>query len=402
MFSKLQRFVQPIRSMSTITIPNSKQPAHRLTMIPGPIEFSDDVLDAMSTPSQAHTSPDFIPVFQEVLQNTRKLFKSSNPTSQPIVISASGSLGWDIVGANFLNRGEKTLVFSTGFFSDRLADALSYYTETDVDVVKAPLGESVPLSEVEKALSAKSYDVVTITHVDTSSAVISDVEAIAKKIRSIQPEALVVVDAVCSAGVEDIQFDNWGLDYVLTASQKAVGVPAGLSISIASERAVKKAFAKKRPTSYYANLQKWIPIMQAYEHGKGAYYATPPIQLIHAYRVSLREILEQGLDNRFAKHAETSNKFKDNLESLGLKLVAKREFGANGLTAVYFPKSINGPDLLKKISEKGVTLSTGIYAGIATEYFRVGHMGVSAVGKDRHDVDIVFRLIKETLEELEK
>ncbi|GMF66574.1 unnamed protein product [[Candida] boidinii] len=194
----------------------------------------------MSTPSQSHTSPEFIKVFQEVLVNTRKLFQSTDPSAQPIVISASGTLGWEICGANLVDKEDKVLVLSTGFFSDSFADCLRIYSD-NVDVIDASsFGNIVPYDLIESKLksakeSGKPYNVITITQVDTSSGVLSNVEKISSIVKSISPETLIVVDGVCSIAVEDLKFDAWGIDYALTASQKAIGVPSGLSISFASD-----------------------------------------------------------------------------------------------------------------------------------------------------------------------
>lgn len=374
-----------------------KQQAHKLTMIPGPIEFSDPVLYGMATPSQAHTSPEFVKTFQSALVNLRKLFKSTNSAAQPYIISGSGTLGWDIVGANLVNPGDKVLVLATGFFSDSFAECLKVY-DADVDVITAEVGDVVPLDKITEQLKATKYSAITITHVDTSTSVVSDVEKISAIVKKVSPETLIVVDGVCSVGVEDIEFDKWGLDFVLTASQKAIGVPAGLSISFASERAVEKALSRSKNTAFYASLKKWTPIMKAYESGSGAYFATPAVQTVTALKISLDEILSESLDERFAKHEKISTHFKDTVESLGLKILpVSRGVAAHGLTAVYFPESINGPDLLAKLASKGFTVAGGIHKALPGKYFRVGHMGYSVY--EGH-VDKLIDALKESLTEL--
>lgn len=374
-----------------------KQQAHKLTMIPGPIEFSDPVLYGMATPSQAHTSPEFVKTFQSALVNLRKLFKSTNPAAQPYIISGSGTLGWDLFGANLVNPGDKVLVLATGFFSDSFAECLKVY-DADVDVITAEVGDVVPLDKITQQLKATKYSAITITHVDTSTSVVSDVEKISAIVKEVSPETLVVVDGVCSVGVEDLEFDKWGLDFVLTASQKAIGVPAGLSISFASERAVEKALSRAKNTAFYASLKKWTPIMKAYESGSGAYFATPAVQTVTALKISLDEILSESLDERFAKHEKISTHFKDTVESLGLKILpVSRDVAAHGLTAVYFPESINGPDLLAKLGSKGFTVAGGIHKALPGKYFRVGHMGYSVY--EGH-VDKLIDALKESLTEL--
>lgn len=354
-----------------------KQPKHKLTMIPGPIEFSDPVLYAMATPSQAHTSPEFIKTFQSVLQNLRKLFKSVDPKAQPYVLAGSGTLGWDVAAANLVNAGEKVLILLTGFFSDSFADCLRVY-EAQVDVLTAPVGDVVPFKKIEAQLAKEKYSAITITHVDTSTSVVSDVEKISAIVKKISPETLIIVDGVCSIGVEDLEFDKWGIDFALTASQKALGVPAGLSILFASSRAVEKALARQKELTFFASLKRWTPIMKAYESGSGAYFATPAVQTITALKVSLDEILSESLDTRFAKHAEASTKFKSEMEKLGLKILpVSHDVAAHGLTAVYFPEDVDGGKLLSELAAKGFTVAGGIHKALVGKYFRVGHMGYS-------------------------
>lgn len=376
--------------------------SRKLTFIPGPIEFSQPVLDAMSVPAMAHTSPEFVAIFQQVLHKTRAIFNSGK-SSQPFVVAGSGTLGWDIAGANFVSRNDSVLVLSTGFFSDAFANALKVYCD-NVDVVSAPeFGSDVPLATVEKALKAKSYSAITITQTDTSSGVLSDVKAIAELVHSLSPETLVIVDAVCATACEDMQFDAWGIDYVLTASQKAVGVPSGLSISIASPRAMAKAMAKETATSYFADLKRWTPIMKAYESGTGAYFATPPVQLVNALNVSLDELLATGsIDDRVAAHKEASDAFKAKIESIGLKLVPlNHNVAAHGLSVIYYPKGVVPGEFLAAVAAKGFTIASGIYKEYKDLYFRVGHMGVTAVGDRKKELDDLFAAIKATVEELQ-
>ncbi|CUM55936.1 unnamed protein product [Debaryomyces fabryi] len=392
------RFLITNRYISKMSSPCPyKQPEHKLTMIPGPIEFSDPVLYAMSTPSQAHTSPEFIKTFQTTLQNLRKLFKSTDSKAQPYVLAGSGTLGWDVVGANLINPGDKVLVLSTGFFSDSFAECLKVY-DANVDVITAEVGNVLPLDKIAEKLKSEKYTAITITHVDTSTAVVSDIKAISDVVKKESPETLIVVDGVCSVGVENLEFDAWGIDFALTASQKAIGVPAGLSIFYASERAVTKALDRKKDSSFFASMKKWTPIMKAYEGGSGAYFATPAVQTITALKVSLDEILGESLDARFAKHEEISTQFKNHLAKSGLKILPINEkVAAHGLSAVYFPEGINGADFLAKVAGKGFTIAGGIHKALVGKYFRVGHMGFSVY--EGH-VDKLAKAIDEALAEV--
>lgn len=375
-----------------------KQSGRKLTMIPGPIEFCDEVLYAMSTPSQAHTSPEFIATLQSVLKNLRKLFQSTSSSAQPYVLAGSGTLGWDVAAANLVNKGNKVLVLLTGFFSDSFADCLRVY-DVDVDVLTAPIGDVVPLHQIEVQLAKEKYTAITITHVDTSTSVVSDLKLIAALVHKVSPQTLIIVDGVCSVGVEDLKFDEWGIDFALTASQKAIGVPAGLSIFFASGRAVEKSLAREKDTTFFASLKRWTPIMKAYESGSGAYFATPAVQSITALKVSLDDILKETLPRRIAKQAEASNKFKSEMAKLGLRILPVNDsVAAHGLTAVYFPENVKGADLLAKLASKGFAVAGGIHKALVDKYFRVGHMGYSVYAGH---VDKVIEAIKDSFKELQ-
>jgi len=188
------------------------------------------------------------------------------------------------------------------------------------------IGDRPSLEEIEKALTSATtpYKLVTITHVDTSTGVLSDIKSMAALVKAISPSTLIAVDGVCSVAVEEIRMDEWNIDIVLTASQKAIGVPPGLCILFANPRAIDAFNSRKTPVpSYYANWKKWIPIMKAYEDRKPLYFATPAVQLIMALHVSLKQILSApgGMEERFRKHIHASNLMKDRMESLGLRMV---------------------------------------------------------------------------------
>ena len=400
--NNFQRFCPLLNKSPFSTTTLKMSDTEKLLLIPGPIVISEAVRKAQSIQSLAHTSPEFIKIFQNTLKNLRKLFKSTNAKDQGVVIAGSGTLGWDITASNLVYPGDNVLVLSTGFFSDSFAECLRVYG-ANVDVLTAPVGDVVPNDDIAKKLQEKKYSVITITHVDTSTAVVSDVEAIAAVVKKVSPETLIVVDGVCSVGVEDIEFTKWGLDYVLSASQKAIGVPSGLSIGFLSERAVERALNRPTQSTFFASLQRWLPILVNYEAGKPSYFATPAIQTVNALNVSLEEILESGLDARFAKNKQTSQKFKAALADLGVGIVPVNEtVAASGLTAAYFPEGIDGGKFISDVYAKGVVIAGGIHKQLVGKYFRVGHMGVSALDDSLGHIDTAIRVITEALEDQKK
>ncbi|KAK4216130.1 pyridoxal phosphate-dependent transferase [Rhypophila decipiens] len=378
----------------------SSQPPHPTLLIPGPIEFDDAVLQSMSHFSESHVGPTFVATFGETLTMLRKLFQTTDSSAQPFVISGSGTLGWDIVAANLVEAGEHVLVLGTGYFSDGFADCLRVYG-ADVTELKAPVGSRPQLPEIEKALSEKKYKMITVTHVDTSTGVLSELEKLSELVHRVSPDTLFIVDGVCSVACEEIAFDAWKLDGVVTASQKAIGCPAGLSISMFSGRAIKALENRKTPVAaYFASMNKWLPIMKNYENKKPSYFATPSPQLIHSLHTALTQILAQPLSERFAAHKAASDKIKKAVADLGLKQLASNpDDQAHGMTAIYLPETVKQAEILPQLAKRGVVFAGGIHKEVATRYIRFGHMGVSILDPRRGDVDRAVKALEEGLSE---
>jgi alanine-glyoxylate transaminase/serine-glyoxylate transaminase/serine-pyruvate transaminase len=348
-----------------------------LLMIPGPVEFEPDVLAAMGEPTTSHLAPEFIEAFGQALSDLRLVFDS--PSGQPLVLAGSGTLAMDCAGANLVEPGDKALVVDTGYFSERFEAILKRYG-AEVTRLTAPAGSRPSLEQVKSALEAGAYKLLTITHVDTSTAVIVEVEQIAALGR--QYGCLVLVDGVCSVAGEALHMDSWGVDLALTASQKAIGVPPGLALLMIGRRAVEAFQARKNPVlNYYADWSNWLPIMQAYEARKNSYFGTPPVNLIFALSVSLQQILKEGMKKRVARHIKISQACKAGIQALGLTQIPfEPELAAHTLTAPRYPIGVNGAEFLDKVLQAGVTLAGGLLPSIHGEYFRIGHMGAVTMG----------------------
>jgi alanine-glyoxylate transaminase/serine-glyoxylate transaminase/serine-pyruvate transaminase len=347
----------------------------KLLMIPGPIEFTPDVLRAMGMPTTSHVAANFVDVFGQALENVRKVFLA--PGGQPFVVAGSGTLAMDMAAANLVEQGDKVLVVNTGYFSDRFAKILERYGAAATHVHAREVGDAPGPKEVEEALDSVKPKLMTITHVDTSTGIATDVKGLAALGR--KHNVLVVVDGVCATAGEEMRQEEWGIDVALTASQKAIGVPPGLALLVAGSRAMDAFRRRSTPVSnYYADWNEWLPIMQAYEGRRPSYFATPAVNLIWALHVSLKEILAEGMEARFARHRKLSGAFKAGLTALGLRQVPKRpELCATTLSAILYPQGVDRT-LLKYIDEAGVIVAGGLHPAIRDQYFRVGHMG--AVG----------------------
>ena len=376
------------------------QPPHPALLIPGPIELDDDVVHSMSHYAESHVGAPFCNTFGETLSMLRKLFQTTSPQSQPFVIAGSGTLGWDMVAANVVEPGDEVLVLHTGYFADSFADSFETYG-IKATQLKAPIGDRPQLPEIEKALSEKNYKALTVTHVDTSTGVLSHIQSLSDLIARVSPSTLLIVDGVCSVGSEEIHFDNMRIDVCLTASQKAIGCAPGLSIVMCSGRAMESFHNRKHPPgSYYASFKNWLPIMQNYEAKKPSYFATPPTQLIHALHTTLTQVLSRPLSDRFSQHHKMSQKVKQAVQSLGMQQVASNpENQANGMTAMYLPDGLTPPDILPALLQRGVIFAGGLHKDIATKYIRFGHMGVSVMDEGRGDIDRGIEALREGLAE---
>jgi alanine-glyoxylate transaminase/serine-glyoxylate transaminase/serine-pyruvate transaminase len=366
-------------------------------MIPGPTEFHEEVLQVLGEPSPSHVAPSFIQEFGDAIRGTRGVLLA--PTAQPFIITGSGSLGWDMIVANLAAPGAKALVVNTGYFSDSFADCCTAY-RVSVDHVHAPApGETVDTKTLEEALTKDTYNLVCLTQVDTSTGVRNNIAAMAAAIRKVLPDAFIAVDGVCSFAAEEFRFDDWGIDAAMTGSQKALGVPPGLAVMAFSQRAVDFALAREHIGSYYANIKNWLPIMKAYEAGRGSYFATPNVNLIRSLNVACKRLLATGMENVFKAHREAADALRAHVANMGLTLVPKTaDIAANTLSAIRYPGgSVVPGELLGNIKKNGAIVAGGLHRVIKAEYFRVGHMGISVTEPGRNHMEQMHIILEKAL-----
>jgi len=347
----------------------------KLLMIPGPIEFEPAVMRAMGMPTTSHVAPEFIEVFGQALERMREVFLC--PHGQPFILAGSGTLGMDTAAANVVEPGDRALVVNTGYFSDRYGDLLERYGAVVTHVRAPAIGDVPSLEDIENELKTSRYKLMTVTHVDTSTAVCFDVKGLGSLAR--QYDTLLILDGVCSVAGEELRMEEWGVDIALTASQKAIGTPPGLTLVVAGPRAMEAFRRRKTPVgNYYADWNLWLPIMEAYEARRPAYFGTPAVNLVWALNESLKSILAEGMDARFERHRKMAKAVRAGIKAIGLDVVPRRpELEAVTITAPYFPEGVDR-SLLGLVKRAGVILAGGLHPEIKSKYFRIGHMG--AVG----------------------
>jgi alanine-glyoxylate transaminase/serine-glyoxylate transaminase/serine-pyruvate transaminase len=250
-----------------------------------------------------------------------------------------------------------------------------------VTQLRAPVGGRPSLEEVEKVLRQGGFKLLVVTHVDTSTGVITEIKSLASLAHD--HGAMIVVDGVCSVAGEELRMTEWNIDVALTASQKAIGVPPGLALFVARPQALQTFKGRKTPVlNYYGDWGNWLPVMQAYEGRQLGYFGTPAVNLIWALNVSLGIILLEGMEARFTRHVALSNAFKAGIGALGLSQVPRKaEFAAHMLTAARYPQGVEGSVFLPKVAKAGAFLAGGLHPAIKNEYFRIGHMGSTQIGE---------------------
>lgn len=338
----------------------------KLVMIPGPTPTVRSIENEMGRPVTAHGDPDFVEDFRDTIARASKLLDCSGQT---FIIAGSGSLAMEMAIANNLRSGDRLLVVSHGFFGDRFID-VAERKGIQVDVIKSPWGHTVPVEDIRSKLKENHYSAMTVTHVDTSTAVIAPIEEIGAMVRETSPETLYIVDGVAATAGARSYVDSMNIDVLLTASQKAFGVCPGLAILFAGKRSLERRASLGQIPEYYVDYDKWIPIME----DPAKYYATPPVNLIWALKKSLDIIEEEGVENRYARHEKQGEAMRKALESMGLTITAESHCQAPTLSCCYYMDGVNDAEFRNYALEEGVILagSLGEYAGKA---FRIGHMG---------------------------
>jgi aspartate aminotransferase-like enzyme len=336
-----------------------------ITMIPGPTPVHPRILARLAEPTVSHLFPAFIADYRETLDNFRALMRSAS--AQPVIFGGGGTLSMEMALVNIMAPGEKLLILSQGYFGDRFA-ALAESFAIPYDIVQAAWGHAVAPEELESRLSASRYGAVTITHVDTSTGTCAPAADYCRILRG--RDELVILDGVCASGGIDERFDDWGVDVLLTAPQKAFGAPPGLAMCLFGARAIAKRRSLPRIPAYYADLLRWLPIME----NPGTYYSTPAVNQILALHEATRIMMEEGLDRRFARHQAIGRAMRAGMAAIGFEPFTAPDCRADTLSVLRYPAGVADGEFRASMAAAGVTVA-GCLGPIAGQAFRIGHMG---------------------------
>ena len=362
-----------------------------MLLIPGPTPVIDSIYDAMAQETRSHTDPRFTAIYKESIDMTREMFQTDG---EVFVIAGSGTLAMEMALVNTVAEGEKILVVSQGYFGDRFIK-LGEAFGIEVEVLQSEWGKQVTPKEVEEKLAGDTFKAVTITHADTSTGVVADLDALVPLIK--KHGALVIVDGVvATAAIEEDMSKTYGhpdykIDVILTGSQKAIGVPPGLAIIAFNQSALAARKKLERVAAYYCDINNWLPIMQ----DPSKYFATPPVNLIYAYHEGMRLVMDEGLANRYTRHEAFGKAVRSGLSEYGMHALADEKIAASTLSCILYPDGVEDAAFRSAMTKKGVILA-GSLAHLGGKAFRIGHMGNTTAEMLEKAID----LIGETLNEM--
>lgn len=334
---------------------------HKKLFIPGPVEVRPDVLEKMATPMIGHRSKDASKLQRSISDKMRKVFY----TEEEILLSTSSGSGL-MEGAIRSCTLKRAAVFAVGAFGKRWYE-MAVANNVPVDLFEVEWGKPTTAEMVDDALKTGKYDLITITHNETSTGIMNPVEEIAEVMKK-YPDVVYCLDTVSSMGGTKIEVDKLAVDICITSTQKAIGLPPGLAICSFSKKAIERA--KKVPhRGIYLDLLNLYEYIQKKDY---QYPSTPSLSHMFALDYQLDRILEEGLENRYKRHIEMAEIVRAWARE-HFEIFPDERYLSNTLTNIKNTREISVADLNKKLGERGFAISNG-YGKLKEKTFRIAHM----------------------------
>ncbi len=334
---------------------------HKKLFIPGPIEVKQDILQKMSSNMIGHRSKEASELQRNISDKLKKLFYTENE----ILLSTSSGSGLMEAAVRCCTKN-RAAVFSIGSFGDRWHE-MAESNGIEADLFKSEPGSITTPEMVDEVLSTGKYDLVTITHNETSTGVMNPIEEISRVVKN-YPDIIFCVDTVSSAGGVKIEVDDLGIDICITSSQKALGLPPGLSMCAITDRSVEKARTVKN-RGFYLDLVNLYDTVKKKDY---QYPSTPNLSLMFALDYQLDCIMEEGLENRYNRHLEMAE-YTRTWAKKNFELFPDERYASATLTAVKNTKGISVKDLNFELGKRGFAISNG-YGSLKEKTFRIAHM----------------------------
>ncbi|NES04992.1 MAG: alanine--glyoxylate aminotransferase family protein [Okeania sp. SIO2F4] len=338
-----------------------------MLMIPGPTPVPETALLAMAKHPIGHRSGDFSKIMAEVTENLKWLHQTKNDV---LILASSGTGAMEAGIINFLSPGDRVLCGCNGKFGDRWAEVATAYG-LNVEKITAEWGKPLDTEEFRQQLEAdkdKQIKAVILTHSETSTGVLNDVETINNYVKA-HGEALIIVDAVTSLGAVNLPVDELGLDVVASGSQKGYMIPPGLAFVAVGAKAWTAYETAKLPR-YYLDLGKYRK-----DAAKNTTPFTPPVNLFFALQATLRMMQTEGLENIFARHERLKNATRAAVKALGLPLLGPDAVASSAVTAVAPPPEVEAEKVRAVMKKRFDIALAGGQDHLKGKIFRIGHLG---------------------------
>lgn len=368
------------------------QPQHldmsgRRLLGPGPTNVDAEVLEAMQRPMLGHLDPQFHAILDDVVEMLRLVYRREDGVT--LALSGTGTAGLEAGLDALVEPGDEVIVGTAGFFGDRMVELTRRRGATVIEVRAAP-GKHVPTEQLVEALERHpGATAIGIVHADTSTGVRQPVSELTAALAG--TDVLVLVDCVTSLGGIELDAGRFGLDYCFSCTQKCLGAPPGMSPVALSERALARIGRRESAASFYFDFELlaryWVERPPTYHH-------TVPILQVYALQAALRRVVAEGLEARWARHADAGAYLQAQLRARGLGLLADPAFQLPQLTAVYVPDGVDGRAVQRRLlDEHGIEIG-GQLGASGPAIWRIGLMGENAT---RTAADIVLAALDDVL-----
>ncbi len=333
--------------------------------IPGPTSLPDAVREAGARQMVNHRGPEFAALQNGIVERLKRAFKTENDV---LIVTAAGTGGLESAIVSFLSPNDKVLAITIGAFGDRFAKIATAYG-ADVTKLAFDWGQAADPAKVRDALSEGGpWKAVLMTQNETSTAVTNPISELAKAVHELAPDALVIVDAISGLGAVPFETDAWGLDIVVSGSQKAWMVAPGLSLVAVSPRAWEAAATAKMPKFYFDLLAH----RASAESGQTPW--TPAVGVMFQLDVALSLIEQEGLEAIWKRHEAVGAAVRAGLTKLGFKLLADPAFASNTVTGAWIPEDLDWKTFNGKLRALGLVVAGG-QGNLKGKIFRIGHLG---------------------------
>jgi alanine-glyoxylate transaminase/serine-glyoxylate transaminase/serine-pyruvate transaminase len=374
--------------VAATSMPAPFNPSTRTLLGPGPSEVPPRVLAAMGYPLLGHLDPEFVALMDETQGLLRRVFRTENRLT--MAVSGTGSAGMEAVVVNLIEPGDKMLVCVNGVFGGRMVD-VAQRAGAEVTAIERPYGEVFDPEEVRAAVKKTSPKLVGIVQAETSTGAWQPVQEIARIAH--EAGAMIAIDAVTSLGGVPVELDAWEIDAAYSGTQKCLSCPPGLAPVSFNARAAEVISSRKtKVQSWYLDMQ----MIQRYWGSDRFYHHTAPISMNYALREALALVVEEGLEERYARHLLNHQALKAGLNAMGLEYVTAEGHGLPQLNCIRIPQGVDDLAVRKRLlSDWGIEIGGGL-GSLKGQAWRIGLMGY---GSRPSNVTLVLAALETCLRE---